>query len=901
MDFLGEANADYVEAQYRRWVEAPESVSSQWRAFFQGFSLSSVGERPAAAAPPSDALSLQSRAERLIYRYRDLGHLLACLDPLTACPTSHPLLDLEAFGLTREDLDRGIHAPEFSEDTAPLGRVVEILRETYCRDLGVEYMHLQDPGEREWLRGRMEATRNRTEFSREESLDVLEIVARAGRFEEFLQKRYLGQTRFSMEGAESVLVLLRDLVARAAEAGAQQVVLGMAHRGRLNVQVHLLGKTYPEVFCQFEASYDSEAVPGGGDVKYHSGYRGAVDVGGVTVGLVMPENPSHLEAVNPVVAGIARCLQDQAGDPRAILPVLVHGDSAFSGQGIVAESLNLSQLEGYSTGGVVHVVLNNQIGYTTLPEDARSTRYATDPAKMLMVPIFHVHGEDPAAVLHAGRLALAYRNRFGKDVVLDVIGYRRYGHNEGDEPYFTQPLLYERIQSRPPLYELYGRELSRRKITEEGAVEELLGRIDGELEAAHEEATSQACRWHVSEPWDGYEELSTRYSHEPVETGVEEARLRELGASLTAVPEGFHLYKKLDRILERRGKGLEEGEALDWTWAESLAFATLLVDGTPIRLSGEDSRRGTFSQRHAVWFDTETGEEYAPLAHLGEDQATFRAYDSPLSEAGVVGFEYGYSAADPKTLVLWEAQYGDFANGAQVIIDQFVASGEAKWQRPNGLVLLLPHGYEGQGPDHSTSRVERFLELCAEDNLQVCQPSTPAQYFHLLRRQVKRPFRKPLVVLTPKSLLRHPEVVSPLGELASGHFQEVLGDGERPEGALRRILLCSGKVFYELRKRRREAEVRGVALARVEQFYPFPEDQLRQVLEGLEAETWCWVQEEPANMGAWPFLRPRLEELLGRRVRYVGRRAAASPATGFPFIHREEQESLLAEALGSDT
>ncbi|GAB4266111.1 MAG: 2-oxoglutarate dehydrogenase E1 component [Deferrisomatales bacterium] len=900
-EFPGAWNAVYVDEQYARWREDPEAVSPQWRAFFEGFELGAA--RPPAVAEGREASAFQAKADALLQRHRDVGHLLACLDPLASCATTHPLLEPEAVGLGPDELDRPVWAPElFAGGAGPLGEALRVLRETYCRSMGVEYTHLQDPDEREWLRSRLEPARSRAPLPPPAARQVLDTLVRANRFEQFLHKRYLGQTRFSLEGAEVLVPVLRELARLAAARGVERVVLGMAHRGRLNVQAHVLGKSYHDLLCQFEATYDPEAVPGGGDVKYHSGCAGEVEgPDGRTVRVVMPENPSHLEAVDPVVEGIVRALQDRLGPegPRRVLPVLLHGDAAFPGQGIVAETLNLSRLEGYGTGGTVHLVLNNQIGYTTPPEHARSTRYPTDLAKSLMVPIFHVHGEDPEAALFATGLALAYRATFAKDAVVDVVCYRRHGHNEGDEPYFTQPLLYERIRNRPPVHEGYARELRDRGALEEGALEAAIQGADRALEEAYERARSQACVWRPPAPWNGEDAPGEAPPAGPVETGCEATRLREALEHLTRPPQGFRLHRKLARILTQRAEAALEGKGLDWAGAEALAFATLLQEGVAVRLSGEDSRRGTFSQRHCAWFDTATGAAYVPLDTLPGRKAPFFAYDSPLSEAAVVGFEYGYAAVAPGTLVLWEAQYGDFANGAQVIVDQFVASGEAKWQRPNGLVLLLPHGYEGQGPDHSTARPERYLQLCAEDNLRICQPTTPAQYFHLLRRQAKQPVRKPLVVLTPKSLLRHPEVVSPLEALARGAFRPVLDDPEAPEGPPARGLLCTGKVYYDLAARRRAEGIGDVALVRLEQLYPFPEELLGEVARRYgEGCQWCWVQEEPRNMGAWSFVAPRLEAVLGRPAHYVGRPEAASPATGFSFLHREEQGRLVALALG---
>mgnify|MGYP005842966503 CR=1 FL=1 len=903
MRVSGVGNAQYIDGQYARWRADPEGVSAEWRAFFEGFEL---GFRRLPGGLGAGGAELQAKAGALIARYRELGHLLACLDPLSACPTSHPLLDLEGFGLGPEDLEKPIRAPDFGGEAVPLGAVVDALRQTYCRAVGVEYRHLQDPAERRWLQDRMEPVRNRLELEPRERREVLRWLVRAARFEAFLHRRYPGQTRFSLEGAEVLIPQLRDLLRSAAGGGVEEVVLGMAHRGRLNVHVNLLGKSYEEVFCQFEATYDPDALPGGGDVKYHSGYSGRVETGAGSVRVVLPENPSHLEAVNPVVEGMARALQDRRGQGggRAVLPLLIHGDAAFPGQGIVAETLNLSRLPGYATGGTFHIVLNNQIGYTTVPEHARSTRYATDLAKMLMVPIFHVHGENPEAVLFATRLALSYRMEFGKDAVVDLVCYRRHGHNEGDEPYFTQPLLYERIRERPPVHELFAPAVGGGDAAA-ALLEEQIREVDEALEKAYQAARSQPCVWSPPEPWDGWEGLGGGPEEPGPDTGFPEEELRDLHRALGRVPDGFSLHPKLRKILERRLEAVQDGgPGLDWAGAEALAFGSLLADGVPVRLSGEDSGRGTFSQRHCVWFDTATGEPWVPLEHLGRDQARFQVFDSPLSEAAVVGFEYGYSAVEPRTLVLWEAQYGDFANGAQVIIDQFLASAEAKWQRRSGLVLLLPHGYEGQGPDHSTARPERFLQLFAEDNLQVCQPTTPAQYFHLLRRQAKAAWRKPLVVLTPKSLLRHPEVVSPLAQLARGRFRAVLPDPRPPErkgrSKIRRVLLCTGKVYYDLLAAREKAGVEGVVVVRLEQLAPFPEATLGGVLEPLRGTRhWFWVQEEPANMGAWAFVAPRLAAVVGREVGYVGRPAAASPATGFSFLHRREQEALVREALGA--
>jgi len=618
------------------------------------------------------------------------------------------------------------------------------------------------------------------------------------------------------------------------------------------------------------------------------------------VRVFLVNNPSHLEAVDPVVEGIARARQEMSGDAgrRAVVPILMHGDAAFAGQGVVAETLNMSQLAGYTTGGTLHIVINNQIGYTTLPQDARSTRYSTDVAKMLMVPVFHVHGEDPESLVHVIELAADYRQTFGKDVVLDVICYRRFGHNEGDEPYFTQPLMYERIRQRPSPHKLYAEALIAAGVVDAARAAEMEAAALAPLEAEYAEIHGSACAFPEERYYPEWDHLSGRFRHEPVPTGVKASALTRLARRINTLPEAFTPHPKIKELLRRRLEAIEKGEGIDWANAEALAFAALLDESVAVRLSGQDCGRGTFSQRHAVVFDRATGEAYTPLQHVNPDGARFAVYNSLLAEAGVLGFEYGYAVTHPGCLTLWEAQFGDFANNAQGIIDLFIASGETKWQRLCGLVMLLPHGWEGLGPEHSSARLERFLLLCAEENMIVCDPSTPAQYFHLLRRQIKAPYRKPLIVMTPKSLLRHPRAVSTLDDLTGGGFTPVLDDPARPLEA-RKVLVCSGKIYYQLLQRREELETADVALVRVEQFYPFPEEQLKTVLSGYaRAESWAWVQEAPENMGGWPFMRPRLEALIGQAPLYVGRKAAASPATGFPNLYKAEQAAISDQAVG---
>jgi 2-oxoglutarate dehydrogenase E1 component len=902
MDLTATWNAEYIDAQYKRWKTAPDELSQDWRFFFEGFELAASERTTAGKAVAADQLERQARVQALIYRYRDLGHLMACLDPLAACPTDHPLLNIAAFNLTAEDLELEFVAPRFSKSgRAPLATIIQALKTTYAHSIGAEFMHLQDPGERNWLLDRMESGLNRPKFDAPVKRRILDHLYHAALFEQFINKKYLAVTRFSLEGGDAIIPALNSLVEHVALKGCREIILGMAHRGRLNVQAHILKRPYEEIFSEFESCYEPDDLVGSGDVKYHNGYLTDIKTThGSALRLFLMNNPSHLESVDPVVEGFVRARQDiQADESRnRVLPFLIHGDAAFAGQGIVAETLNMSQLEGYRTGGTIHMVINNQIGYTTLPEDARSTRYSTDIAKMLMVPIFHVHGEDPEALVHVFQLAADYRWEFGKDVVIDVVCYRRYGHNEGDEPYFTQPLMYEQIRQRPSLHRIYADNLIEENIIQKDEIDNLEKTINSRLNAAYDAVHGSECPFPFSLFYENWEEIEAKYTHIPLDTGVNAQALISLARKLNTIPDDFALNRKLEGLLQKRLQAMERGDGIDWAGAEALAFASLLTEGAPIRLSGQDSGRGTFSQRHSVLVDTRSGKKYIPLNELEKSQAPFRVYDSFLSEAGVLGFEYGYSIAQPHGLVLWEAQFGDFANNAQAIIDLFIVSGESKWQRLSGLVLLLPHGFEGLGPEHSSARLERFLQLCAADNIQICNPSTPSQYFHLLRRQAKSKFRKPLVILTPKSLLRHPAAISTLDELSDGSFQAVLDD---PSGVKnpKTILFCSGKIYYELSARRRDLGDRNVVIVRMEQFYPFHEDQLKSVVKKYSRlKNWYWVQEEPENMGGWQFIKPRLENLTGKTLTYIGRAPASSPATGFPAIYRQEQNMIIERAVG---
>ncbi|MFA9435076.1 MAG: 2-oxoglutarate dehydrogenase E1 component [Deltaproteobacteria bacterium] len=903
MALTGAWNAEFIDEQYRRWKSDPSKVSRDWRFFFEGFELASARESEVVLVCDEDQVSRQSQVEALTHRYRDLGHLLACLDPLAACPTDHPLLNPAAFNLTDDDLEREFYTQLFpGKNLVVLSEILKALKETYCRSVGVEHMHLQDPAERQWLQERMEPNRNRPVLSREEKARILNKLYQASLFEQFLHKKYLGQTRFSLEGAEALIPMLDSLVGHVAAQGCREIILGMAHRGRLNVQVNVLEKSYEEIFCEFESNYDPDTIFGAGDVKYHNGFLADITtVNDRSVRVLLVNNPSHLESVNPVVEGFARARQDTFGKSdghRLVLPLLIHGDAAFAGQGVVAETLNMSQLEGYSTGGTVHIIINNQIGYTTLPDDARSTRYSTDIAKMLMVPIFHVHGENPESVIHVTKLACDYRLEFGKDVVIDLVCYRRYGHNEGDEPYFTQPQMYERIRERPPLYKIYGPQLLAENIVSEDEIKDIDSGTNECLEASFTTMREKQCVLPRIEFYENWDDIHGEYSHKVLKTGVPAKQLRSLARKLNKVPKDFSLHPKLATLLKKRLEAVENGAGIDWANGEALAFGSLVTEAIPVRLSGQDSRRGTFSQRHSSLVDTKTGDTFVPLNSLGQGQAPFSAYDSLLSEAGVVGFEYGYSLAQSEGLTIWEAQFGDFVNNAQGVIDLYISSGQSKWQRLSSLVLLLPHGFEGMGPEHSSAKLERFLQLCAEENIQVCNPTTPAQYFHLLRRQVKRDFRKPLVVMTPKSLLRHPLAVSRLSDMTSDSFLEVLDD-EGNKKTSRRILFCSGKIYYELFKRRQDLKATDIGIIRLEQFYPFPEQQLEKVIAQYNrANEWCWVQEEPENMGGWNFVRSRIASLVQKHIKYIGREAAASPATGFHNIYKSQQEAILEEAVG---
>ncbi|MBV8738379.1 MAG: 2-oxoglutarate dehydrogenase E1 component [Alphaproteobacteria bacterium] len=935
--FLTGANAEFIADLYARFSADPASVDESWRRFF-----AEIGEDEEAALAELRAPSWEKRAAhptgngadapviadgaalrqatsdairalQLIRAYRVRGHLEADLDPLGLDKRGpYPELDYRSYGFTKADLDREIFINNiFDRERASLREILVMSRQAYCGKIGVEYMHIQAPAERAWIQDKFEKRDRRPGLSAADKKAVLEVLTTAETFERFLDRRYTGTKRFGIEGAESLMPALEAILRRGSALGVKEFVIGMPHRGRLNVLANFVDKPYTAIFSEFQGSSSNpEHVHGSGDVKYHLGTSADRDVDGNTVHLSLAANPSHLEAVNPVVLGKVRAKQHLRGDAarRAVAAILMHGDAAFAGQGLVAESLELSELTGFCTGGTIHIVVNNQIGFTTAPSAARSSPYPSDIAKAVQAPIFHVNGDDPEAVVEVANAAAEYRHEFGKDVVVDLFCYRRHGHNEGDEPAFTQPLMYRTIARHVTTRQLYAKRLLEEGIIAEGEAEAMSARVVARLETEFEAAKSyrpNKADW-LEGAWAGLGEAPD--NDRRGDTAVPIEVLRDLGRGLVTVPEGFRLNPKIARQLDAKLEAIESGQGIDWATGEALAIASLCAEGTHVRLSGQDSGRGTFSHRHAILIDQETEARYVPINHVRARQAPFEIIDSPLSEAGVVGFEYGYSLADPSTLVLWEAQFGDFANGAQVIIDQFLSAGEAKWLRMSGLVLLLPHGYEGQGPEHSSGRIERYLQLCAEDNIQVCNLTTSANYFHALRRQIRRNFRKPLVVFAPKSLLRAKEVMSNLDDMGPGSsFHRVIGETDplAPDDRVRRVVLCSGKVYFDLLKTRAASGDNRVAILRIEQLYPFPFNSLAKVLARWPSAEIVWCQEEPQNMGAWNFIDRRIERVLSgldiaaKRPRFVGRAEAASPATGLFKRHVEEQAQLVADALAA--
>lgn len=972
--FLYGANASYIEELQARYEKDPSSVDAEWQAFFgalkddkqavekaangpswekpnwpihaNGDLISAldgnwaqvekaVGEKLKAKSQEkgsqiSQAEVLQAtrdsvRAIMLIRAYRVRGHLHAKLDPLEINPRpSDEELHPSHYGFTEADWDRKIFLDNvLGLEFGTIREIVAILERTYCQTLGVEFMHISDPVEKAWIQERIEGPDKEITFTKEGKRAILNKLVEAEGFEKFLDVRYTGTKRFGLDGGESLIPALEQIIKRGGNLGMKEIVFGMAHRGRLNVLTQVMGKPHRALFHEFKGgSFAPDDVEGSGDVKYHLGASSDRTFDGNNVHLSLTANPSHLEIVDPVVLGKVRAKQDQHGctpDNRsAVMPLLIHGDAAFAGQGVVAECLGLSGLRGHRTGGSIHFIINNQIGFTTDPRFSRSSPYPSDVAKMVEAPIFHVNGDDPEAVVFAAKVATEYRQRFQKPVVIDMFCYRRFGHNEGDEPSFTQPLMYRKIRQHPGIIELYSKKLIAEGVISEAELEEMKAtwrsKLDAEFDIASNYKPNKA-DW-LDGRWSGLKAVrEDQDDPRRGQTGVATETLQQIGKALTSVPEGFHVHKTIQRFLDNRKKMLETGEGLDWAMGEALAFGSLLVEGHRVRLSGQDCERGTFSQRHSVLTDQENEERYTNLNHIRDDQARYEVINSMLSEEAVLGFEYGYTLSEPNALTLWEAQFGDFANGAQVIFDQFVSSGERKWLRMSGLVCLLPHGYEGQGPEHSSARLERFLQMCAEDNMQVAYCSTPANYFHILRRQLKRDFRKPLILMTPKSLLRHKRCTSSLADIAEGtSFHRVLQDDAQrgmdgiklvKDDKIRRVVICTGKVYYDLLEEREKRGIDDVYLLRVEQLYPFPAKSLAAEIARFKKADVVWCQEEPKNMGSWMFVEPYLEWVLktaGSKVdrpRYVGRPASAATATGLMSKHMAQLQAFLDEAFAA--
>jgi 2-oxoglutarate dehydrogenase E1 component len=913
--FSGE-NGAWVEALYQDYVTGRERVPESWRRVFDRIhGRVSVEEPEAQPAPRPNGHARQDVADELtedsivglVDAWRSHGHLVANLDPLGNNRTQHPLLDPANYGLAGFDPKRRVKFGTYlgkSEGTLP--ELIESLRRSYGGTFGAEFMEIRDKPRRDWLLERMEPRENRPALTNEERLRTLTQVISAERFEQFLHKRFLGVYRFSLEGGESLIPIMDTLIEGASELGGAEIVIAMAHRGRLNLMAHAMDMPYRAIMAEFQATLMPANAQGAGDVKYHRGYSADRRTrAGKSLHLSLCPNPSHLEWINPVAEGVVAAKQHRRGDADGtqVIPVQIHGDAAFTGQGIVYETLALSELATYRTGGTVHVIIDNQIGFTTEPSDCRFTQYPSDTAKNIQAPIFHVNADDPEACVHAAKLAIAFRQQFKEDVIIHLVCYRRHGHNEADDPTYTQPLMYKAIAAHERVGQIYTDRLLAENALDAAALAKLEEQQKRKLEQALEESTTHT-RLAGAEGYHGLWEGLANPEQLDGKTAVTREALEATARALVEVPAGFSVHPKLKRQLEQRWKSVAENGPIDWGTAEALAIGTLLAEGVPVRMTGQDCERGTFGHRHAVLHDVENGARYVSLDKLGTGGARFKIANSLLSEAAVLGFEYGYSTVDPNRLAIWEAQFGDFANSAQVIIDQFIASGEKKWSRSSGLVLLLPHGYEGKGPEHSSARLERFLQLCAEDNLQVVNLSTPAQYFHALRRQVRRNFRKPLVVMSPKSLLRHPKCVSLRDELTSGEFREVIDDpafapGGRSPAATRRVLVCSGKVYYTLLEAREEHGFDDVPILRLEELHPFPFESLMAALGRYAANEIAWVQEEPWNMGGWQFVSERLRRMLPpeKSLRYVGRRESASPATGSYRLHEEEQAEFVREAF----
>ncbi len=900
--YISNANPGYIDGLYQKYKENPESVDQTWQRFFEGFDFSQEkfgGNGQATGV--AESLSAKELAVRnLIHAYRTRGHLKSDTNPIRPRRNHKVLLSPEDFGLEKSDLDTEFDVGSIlGIGKASLRKIIDTLKTVYLGPIGFEFMHVRDPEIIEWFKKKCEKEFFHYMPSLDEKKHILRKLNEAVVFENFLHTKYIGQKRFSLEGGENAIPFLDKSIRAAAENGTKEVVIGMAHRGRLNVLANIMGKTYEQIFNEFEGSATPDMTMGDGDVKYHLGYSSELNINDQSVYLKLTPNPSHLEAVDPVVLGYTRAQIDDEykGNLKSAMPILIHGDAAVAGQGIVYEITQMAQLPGYTTGGTIHFVINNQVGFTTDYDDARSSIYCTDIGKIIDCPVLHVNGDNAEAVNFAAQLAVEYRNKFGKDIYIDLLCYRRHGHNESDEPKFTQPKLYNLIAKHPNPREVYSKVL-----IERGDVEaELAKKMDKEFRKLLQDRLNQVKQnplpyqpQKLEEEWKQMEKAKPEDFDSSPETAIDADRIEQIGKALTHLPKGFKPIKQIEKLFKERKQNFFEKKQLNWADAELLAYGSILMENKIIRMSGQDSKRGTFSHRHAIVFDAESNEPYCNLDHISEEQGKFQIYNSLLSEFGVLGFEYGYALASPNALVLWEAQFGDFGNGAQVIIDQFISSAETKWQRMNGLVMLLPHGYEGQGPEHSSARPERFLEMAADYNMVVANVTTPANFFHLLRRQVTWNFRKPCVVLSPKSLLRHPDVISPIDDFAKGKFQEVLGDDYVTNKNVTRVILCNGKIFYDLKTAQKEEKRQDVAIIRIEQLFPWPEKQIEKLLKKYKGPEIFWVQEEPENMGAWTYILRKFREKISKGIY---RKPSASPATGFMKVHQKEQKEIIKKAF----
>lgn len=905
LSYLNGANAEYIESLYQSYQQDAASVEFGWQKFFEGFDFGRGSEAPAVAAETPEHFLKEVNVLNLIDGYRSRGHLFTHTNPVRERRKHLPTLDLANFGLSDADLETVFNSGvEIGIGAAKLKDIVAFLKQTYAGSIGAEFKFLRTPEVLNWIQQKMESARNTPNFSIDEKKRILRKLNEAVSFENFLGTKFLGQKRFSLEGAEALIPALDSVIEKGAELGIEEFVIGMAHRGRLNVLANIMQKTYKDIFAEFEGKSYSPDTPYGGDVKYHLGYSTDVaTVSGKSVHLSLCPNPSHLETVDGVVEGMSRSKIDfkYGGDNSRLAPILIHGDASVAGQGIVYEVIQMAGLEGYKTGGTIHLVINNQIGFTTNYKDARTSTYCTDIAKVTLSPVFHVNGDDPEALVYAINLAMEYRQKYKNDVFIDILCYRRFGHNESDEPKFTQPLLYKTIEKHPNPREIYIDQLTKEGKLEAGLAKEMEKDFRGILQERLNEAkefVASDSEVKFGGAWADLRMATPKdFEASPV-TAVKKSTLLEIGKRITTLPSNKKFFKKIEKLFAERTKMVNETLVFDWAMGEQLAYGTLLSEGKRVRLSGQDVERGTFSHRHAVLTLEDSEEEYVPLANISDQQASFDIYNSHLSEYGVLGFEYGYAMANPNALTIWEAQFGDFFNGAQIVVDQYIASAETKWQRENGLVMLLPHGYEGQGPEHSSARIERFMELCADYNMQVTNCTTPANFFHVLRRQFKRDFRKPLVVFTPKSLLRHPACVSKLEEFTEGGFKEVIDDVNVKVEEVTRIVFCSGKIYYELLEKQQADQVKHVAIVRVEQLYPTPVDQMEGIKAKYKnADEIFWVQEEPENMGAWPYLFRKLYKTGLKGIDVISRKESSSTATGFAKQHANQQAYILANAL----